>query len=219
MRLFLSSLINRWSAVSHNTAFNFCLMDGLENIFLVRKALADILHSTATYNPLGRMFIDVAYAILFIYFGPFSMSKKMAGCLSAFWVFNAVVLVLHGIIPIPSFLVYFSCTLTELIDGTICTSVCPTFGGSDPGIRAEFVHSLKQELNVMCGFSCSRHPSAFTALSVSPPALLMYNKLLVIEVYCELQTEASNGAVAAWAIQMEWPGRQFGTSNHLGNTP
>ena len=55
-----------------------------------------------------------------------------------------------------------------------CTSVCPTFGGSDPGIRAEFVHSLKEELNVMCGFSCSRHPSAFTALSVSAPALLIH---------------------------------------------
>ena len=55
-----------------------------------------------------------------------------------------------------------------------CTSVCPTFGGSDPGIHAEFVHSLKEELNVMCGFSCSRHPSAFTALSVSAPALLIH---------------------------------------------
>jgi hypothetical protein len=49
---------------------------------------------------------------------------------------------------------------------SIQVSVCPTFGGSDPGIRAEFVHSLKEELNVMCGFSCSRHPSAFTALSL-----------------------------------------------------
>ncbi|KXG22395.1 hypothetical protein SORBI_3009G207900 [Sorghum bicolor] len=82
-----------------------------------------------------------------------------------------------------------------MVRPSIQISVCPTFGGSDPGIRTEFVHSLKDELSVMCGFSCSRHPSAFTSLS------------------------ALNGALAAWAIQMEWPGRQFGTSNHLGDTP
>ncbi|KAF6991273.1 hypothetical protein CFC21_008376 [Triticum aestivum] len=45
-------------------------------------------------------------------------------------------------------------------------SVCPTLGGSDPGIRAEIVHSLKEEIGVSCGFSCSRHPSAFTSLSI-----------------------------------------------------
>ncbi|KAL6618889.1 hypothetical protein ACP70R_034028 [Stipagrostis hirtigluma subsp. patula] len=53
-----------------------------------------------------------------------------------------------------------------MVRPSIQVSVCPTFGGNDPGIRAEFVHSLKEELNVMCGFSCSRHPSAFTALSL-----------------------------------------------------
>ncbi|WVZ99359.1 hypothetical protein U9M48_044680 [Paspalum notatum var. saurae] len=53
-----------------------------------------------------------------------------------------------------------------MVRPSIQVSVCPTFGGSDPGIRTEFVHSLKEELNVMCGFSCSRHPSAFTALSL-----------------------------------------------------
>ncbi|KAG8081601.1 hypothetical protein GUJ93_ZPchr0286g2804 [Zizania palustris] len=53
-----------------------------------------------------------------------------------------------------------------IVRPSIQVSVCPTFGGSDPGIRAEFVHSLKEELNVMCGFSCSRHPSAFTAVSL-----------------------------------------------------
>ncbi|XBJ11852.1 hypothetical protein VPH35_016480 [Triticum aestivum] len=45
-------------------------------------------------------------------------------------------------------------------------SVCPILGGSDPGIRAEIVHSLKEEIGVSCGFSCSRHPSAFTSLSI-----------------------------------------------------
>uniref|UniRef100_A0A0D9WIY2 Uncharacterized protein n=1 Tax=Leersia perrieri TaxID=77586 RepID=A0A0D9WIY2_9ORYZ len=53
-----------------------------------------------------------------------------------------------------------------MVRPNIQVSVCPTFGGSDPGVRAEFVHSLKEELNVMCGFSCSRHPSAFTAVSL-----------------------------------------------------
>lgn len=50
-------------------------------------------------------------------------------------------------------------------------SLCPIFGGSDPGVRAEVVHSLKEELNLMCGLSCTRHPSAFTAISVSFPCL------------------------------------------------
>lgn len=53
-----------------------------------------------------------------------------------------------------------------MVRPSIQVSVCPTFGGSDPGIRAEFVHSLKEGLNVMCGFSCSRRPAAFTALSL-----------------------------------------------------
>ncbi|KAF0924245.1 hypothetical protein E2562_009953 [Oryza meyeriana var. granulata] len=53
-----------------------------------------------------------------------------------------------------------------MVRPSIQVSVCPTFGGSDPGIRAEFVHSLKEELNIMCGFSCSRHPSAFTAVAL-----------------------------------------------------
>ncbi|KAF8715719.1 hypothetical protein HU200_026663 [Digitaria exilis] len=53
-----------------------------------------------------------------------------------------------------------------MVRPSIQVSVCSTFGGSDPGIRTEFVHSLKEEVNVMCGFSCSRHPSAFTALSL-----------------------------------------------------
>ncbi|CAD6230013.1 unnamed protein product [Miscanthus lutarioriparius] len=53
-----------------------------------------------------------------------------------------------------------------MVRPSIQVSVCPTFGGSDPGVRAEVVHSLKEELNLMCGLSCSRHPSAYTALSI-----------------------------------------------------
>ncbi|CAO2182992.1 unnamed protein product, partial [Urochloa humidicola] len=53
-----------------------------------------------------------------------------------------------------------------MVRPSVQVSLCPTFGGSDPGVRAEVVHSLKEELNLMCGLSCSRHPSAFTALSI-----------------------------------------------------
>ncbi|KAJ1285236.1 hypothetical protein BS78_03G264500 [Paspalum vaginatum] len=53
-----------------------------------------------------------------------------------------------------------------MVRPSVQVSVCPTFGGSDPGVRAEVVHSLKEELNLMCGLSCSRHPSAFTALAI-----------------------------------------------------
>ncbi|XP_047059113.1 uncharacterized protein LOC124665779 [Lolium rigidum] len=53
-----------------------------------------------------------------------------------------------------------------MVRPSVQVSLCPTFGGSDPGVRAEVIHSLKEELNVMCGVSCSRHPSAFTALSI-----------------------------------------------------
>uniref|UniRef100_A0ACD5T888 Uncharacterized protein n=1 Tax=Avena sativa TaxID=4498 RepID=A0ACD5T888_AVESA len=51
-----------------------------------------------------------------------------------------------------------------LVKPCIQVSVCPTVGGSNPGIRAEVAHSLKEEVNVMYGLSCSRHPSAFTSL-------------------------------------------------------
>ncbi|PWZ10927.1 hypothetical protein Zm00014a_026014 [Zea mays] len=53
-----------------------------------------------------------------------------------------------------------------MVRPSIQVSVCPTFGGSDPGVRAEVVHSLKEELNLMCGLSCSQRPSAYTALSI-----------------------------------------------------
>lgn len=53
-----------------------------------------------------------------------------------------------------------------LVKPSIQVSVCPTIGGNDPGIRAEVVHSLKEELSLTYGLSCSRHPLAFTSLSL-----------------------------------------------------
>lgn len=46
-------------------------------------------------------------------------------------------------------------------------SLSPTFGGSNPGFRAEIVHSVKKHLNLMCGCSFISHPSAFASVSVS----------------------------------------------------
>lgn len=46
-------------------------------------------------------------------------------------------------------------------------SLSPTFGGSNPGFRAEVVHSVKKHLNLMCGCSFIAHPSAFASISVS----------------------------------------------------
>ncbi|CAM0954417.1 unnamed protein product [Alopecurus aequalis] len=53
-----------------------------------------------------------------------------------------------------------------MVKPSIQVSVCPTFGGSDPRIRAEVIHSLKEELSVTYGLSCSSHPSAFTSISL-----------------------------------------------------
>ncbi|KAA8526745.1 hypothetical protein F0562_009026 [Nyssa sinensis] len=49
---------------------------------------------------------------------------------------------------------------------TIQFSVCPTFGGSNPGLRAELIHSMKEELSLICGCALMTHPSAFASISV-----------------------------------------------------
>ncbi|OAY78031.1 hypothetical protein ACMD2_09637 [Ananas comosus] len=53
-----------------------------------------------------------------------------------------------------------------MVRPSVQLSVCPTFGGSDPGLRAELIHSVKDEVNIICGCSCSTHPSAFVSLSL-----------------------------------------------------
>ncbi|KAK9109643.1 hypothetical protein Sjap_017703 [Stephania japonica] len=45
-------------------------------------------------------------------------------------------------------------------------SICPTFGGSDPGFRAEVIHSMNEKLSLICGCSCTSHPSAFESVFV-----------------------------------------------------
>ncbi|XP_010542325.1 PREDICTED: uncharacterized protein LOC104815577 [Tarenaya hassleriana] len=48
---------------------------------------------------------------------------------------------------------------------TIQLSVCPTFGGSNPGTKAEVVHSVSDDLNLICGCTFTAHPSAFASIS------------------------------------------------------
>ncbi|KAL2943349.1 Chromosome partition protein MukB [Bienertia sinuspersici] len=53
-----------------------------------------------------------------------------------------------------------------LVRPTVQFSLSPTFGGSDPGLRAEFAHSVKDQLNLIYGCSFSTHPSAFASVSL-----------------------------------------------------
>ncbi|XAR56442.1 hypothetical protein NMG60_11036933 [Bertholletia excelsa] len=54
-----------------------------------------------------------------------------------------------------------------LVRPTVQFSMCPTLGGRDPGLKAEFIHSVNEELSLICGCSLKSHPSAFASLSVS----------------------------------------------------
>lgn len=49
----------------------------------------------------------------------------------------------------------------------ISLSLCPTFGGNNPGVRAELIHSLREEVSVICGCALVNRPSAFASISVS----------------------------------------------------
>ncbi|KAH0986475.1 hypothetical protein GBA52_013652 [Prunus armeniaca] len=45
--------------------------------------------------------------------------------------------------------------------------VRPTIQFSNPGLRAELIHSVKEELNLICGCAFTPHPSVFASISVS----------------------------------------------------
>ncbi|KAF9589448.1 hypothetical protein IFM89_023766 [Coptis chinensis] len=53
-----------------------------------------------------------------------------------------------------------------MVRPTIQCSVCPTFGGSDPGMRAELIHSVKEKLSLICGVACTTQPSAFASVAI-----------------------------------------------------
>ncbi|XP_044961235.1 uncharacterized protein LOC123412349 [Hordeum vulgare subsp. vulgare] len=45
-------------------------------------------------------------------------------------------------------------------------SVCPTIGGSRPGVSTELVHSVSEEASVACGYSHTSSPSAYASVSL-----------------------------------------------------
>ncbi|KAL5564956.1 hypothetical protein UlMin_028120 [Ulmus minor] len=53
-----------------------------------------------------------------------------------------------------------------MVRPTVQFSLCPTLGGSNPGLRAELIHSVKEQLNLICGCSLAIHPSAFASISI-----------------------------------------------------
>ncbi|XP_077228714.1 uncharacterized protein LOC143861711 [Tasmannia lanceolata] len=53
-----------------------------------------------------------------------------------------------------------------MVRPTFQFSICPTFGGSNPGLRTEIIHSMKEKLNLIYGCSCTAHPTAFASISL-----------------------------------------------------
>ncbi|KAK8938846.1 hypothetical protein KSP39_PZI010945 [Platanthera zijinensis] len=53
-----------------------------------------------------------------------------------------------------------------MVRRSIQLSICPTFGGSNPGLLAELIQSLKEKLSFICGLSCAAHSSAFASLAI-----------------------------------------------------
>ncbi|KAL8195446.1 hypothetical protein R6Q57_025849 [Mikania cordata] len=53
-----------------------------------------------------------------------------------------------------------------MVSPTVQYSLHPTFGGSNPGLKAELVHSVNEDLNLIGGCSLTSHPSAFVSLSL-----------------------------------------------------
>ncbi|KAJ1441595.1 hypothetical protein SESBI_01213 [Sesbania bispinosa] len=53
-----------------------------------------------------------------------------------------------------------------IVRPTVQFSVCPTLGGSNPGLRAELIHSVKEKLSLICGCAFMTYPSAFASVSV-----------------------------------------------------
>ncbi|GAB2284352.1 hypothetical protein Dimus_018808 [Dionaea muscipula] len=49
---------------------------------------------------------------------------------------------------------------------TVQFSLCTTYGGSNPGLQAELVHSVKEHLSLIYGCSLTSYPSAFASVSL-----------------------------------------------------
>ncbi|KAF4386878.1 hypothetical protein CsatB_012014 [Cannabis sativa] len=53
-----------------------------------------------------------------------------------------------------------------MVKPTVQVSLYPTLGGSNPGVRAELIHSVKEHLNLICGYALTAHPSAYASVSI-----------------------------------------------------
>ncbi|KAF6167392.1 hypothetical protein GIB67_020698, partial [Kingdonia uniflora] len=71
-----------------------------------------------------------------------------------------------------------------MIRPTLQVSMSPTFGGNDPGLRAELIHSVKEKLKLIYGCACTAHPSAFASVSVSDWHFLTIINFAIIQVFC-----------------------------------
>lgn len=77
-------------------------------------------------------------------------------------------------------------------------SLNPTIGGSNPGIRAEIIHSVQENVNLICGCSLTTHPSAYASVSVhiyfaSQPSL-DFNCIVIMVFFFN----------TGWEVQVEW---------------
>ncbi|KAG5551546.1 hypothetical protein RHGRI_009824 [Rhododendron griersonianum] len=73
-----------------------------------------------------------------------------------------------------------------MVRPTIQFSACPTFGGSNPGMRTELIHSVNEELSLICGCAFTSHPSAFASVSAFLHSAVKwwYLVLIVPHVLC-----------------------------------
>ncbi|KAF5814736.1 hypothetical protein HanRHA438_Chr03g0126381 [Helianthus annuus] len=53
-----------------------------------------------------------------------------------------------------------------MVKPTVQLSLHPTFGGNNPGLKAEIVQSVNEEMNLIGGCSLTSHPSAFASVSL-----------------------------------------------------
>ncbi|WOG98457.1 hypothetical protein DCAR_0417800 [Daucus carota subsp. sativus] len=53
-----------------------------------------------------------------------------------------------------------------MVRPSVQVSLNPTFGGSNPGLRAEVVHSAREELSLICGCALTTRPSAYASVSL-----------------------------------------------------
>ncbi|XP_078431206.1 uncharacterized protein LOC144703011 [Wolffia australiana] len=53
-----------------------------------------------------------------------------------------------------------------MVRPSVQISVCPTFGGSNPGLQTEVIHSLEENISLVLGHFCATHPSAYASIAL-----------------------------------------------------